>query len=129
MSGPKFQDTVTGMLASSAALTNGAGVIYDGCMTTYSELDALSRRAAAGFAAQGIGPGDRVAFWLPNTPAYLVLYFACVRLGAIAVAVNTRFRSGEVEDVLGRTGAKALIPGQGTGREWACAQCHDRNGM
>ncbi|MEE2688996.1 MAG: AMP-binding protein [Pseudomonadota bacterium] len=109
MSGPKFQDTVTGMLASSAALTNGAGVIYDGCMTTYSELDVLSRRAAAGFAAQGIGPGDRVAFWLPNTPAYLVLYFACVRLGAIAVAVNTRFRSGEVEDVLGRTGAKALI--------------------
>jgi len=88
---------------------NGAGVIYEGRTTTYRELDALSRRAAAGLAVQGIGPGDRVAFWLPNTPAYLVLYFACARLGAIAVAVNTRFRAGEVQDVLGRTGAKALL--------------------
>ena len=98
MSGPKFQNTVTGMLANSAMSRNGAGVIYEGRTTTYRELDALSRRAAAGLAVQGIGPGDRVAFWLPNTPAYLALYFGCARLGAIAVAVNTRFRAGEVED-------------------------------
>ena len=38
-----------------------------------------------------------------------MLYFACAWLGAIAVAVNTRFRASEIEDVLGRTGAKALI--------------------
>ena len=102
-------ETVTTMLSAAAVAENGAGVIYEGRKTTYRELDDLSRRAAAGLASLGIGLGDRVAFWLPNTPAYLVLYFACVRLGAIAVAVNTRFRAGEVEDVLGRTGAKALI--------------------
>ena len=100
-------ETVTTMLSAAAVAENGAGVIYEGRKTTYRELDDLSRRAAAGLAALGIGLGDRVAFWLPNTPAYLVLYFACVRLGAVAVAVNTRFRAGEVEDVLGRTGAKA----------------------
>src|SRR5262249_23814287 len=31
-----------------------------------------------------IGQGDRVALWLPNTPAWLALYFACAWLGAIA---------------------------------------------
>ena len=102
-------ETVTSMLSAAAVAETGAGVIYEGRKTTYRELDDLSRRAAAGLASLGIGLGDRVAFWLPNTPAYLVLYFACVRLGAVAVAVNTRFRAGEVEDVLGRTGAKALI--------------------
>jgi fatty-acyl-CoA synthase len=101
--------TLTAMLAASAAAGNGAGIHYEGRTVTYRDLEAESKRIAAGLAALGIGVGDRVAFWLPNTPAYLTLYFACARLGAITVAVNTRFRASEVEDVLGRTGAKALI--------------------
>lgn len=104
-----FPETVTAMLAAAAKTAKGAGIIYDGQNTPYDALERDSRRAAAGLAALGIGLGDRVAFWLPNTPAYLILYFAVARLGAIAVAVNTRFRAAEVEDVLGRTGAKALI--------------------
>src|SRR4051794_18903032 len=63
-------------------------------------------RAAQGLADLGVGPGDRVALWLPNLPAYPILYFACVRLGAIAVAVNTRYRAVEVADIVGRSGAK-----------------------
>lgn len=75
---------------------------------TYGELHARTGRIAAGLAAQGIAPGDRVAIWLPNSPAWLELSFACARLGAIAVAVNTRFRAAEVEDIVGRSGARAL---------------------
>src|SRR6266852_1153132 len=56
----------------------------------------------------GVGPGDRVALWPPNVPAYPILYFACVRLGAIAVAVNTRYRAVEVADIVARSGAKVL---------------------
>src|SRR5262249_58615233 len=37
-----------------------------------------------------------------------MLYFACARLGAIAVAVNTRYRAVEVTDIIGRSGAKVL---------------------
>jgi len=83
--------------------------IYYGDRTlTYGQLAERSRRAAAGLEKLGIGAGDRVALWLPNTPAWLVLYLACARLGAVAVAVNTRFRSAEVGDILGRAGCKAL---------------------
>src|SRR6476619_373199 len=67
-----------------------------------------SLRAAQGLADLGVGPGDRVALWLPNVPAYPILYFACTRLGAIAVAVHTRFRAVEVADIVGRSGAKVL---------------------
>ena len=76
---------------------------------SFGDLDAESRRVARGLADLGIGEGDRVALWLPNVTAWLACLFACARLGAIAVAVNTRFRSGEVEDILGRSGAKALV--------------------
>jgi len=45
---------------------------------------------------------------MPNLTTYLALFFACARLGAIAVAVNTRFRATEVGDIISRSGAKAL---------------------
>ncbi|PPR60479.1 MAG: hypothetical protein CFH10_01511, partial [Alphaproteobacteria bacterium MarineAlpha4_Bin2] len=48
------------MLSNSAVRKNGAGIIYGGYTTTYRELETLSRRAAAGLAAQGIGRGDRI---------------------------------------------------------------------
>src|SRR5215831_11288300 len=75
---------------------------------SFSELHEQSLRAAQGLADLGVGPGDRVALWLPNLPAYPILYFACVRLGAIAVAVNTRYRAVKVADIVGRSGAKVL---------------------
>ena len=76
---------------------------------TYGELDSEARRLAAGLAALGVGRGDRVALWLPNLPAWLACFFACGRLGAIAVSVNTRFKSSEVGDIVGRSGCKALV--------------------
>jgi fatty-acyl-CoA synthase len=75
---------------------------------SFAELAERSLRVARGLADLGVGPGDRVALWLPNVPAYPLLYFACVRLGAIAVAVNTRYRAVEVADIVGRSGAKVL---------------------
>src|SRR5262245_59347800 len=75
---------------------------------SFAELLDCSARAAQGLSDLGVGPGDRVALWLPNVPAYPILYFACARLGAIAVAVNTRYRAVEVTDIIGRSGAKVL---------------------
>jgi fatty-acyl-CoA synthase len=75
---------------------------------TFAELLDCAARAAQGLADLGVGPGDRVALWLPNVPAYPILYFACARLGAIAVAVNTRYRAVEVADIVGRAGARLL---------------------
>ncbi|KAK6021534.1 hypothetical protein OSTOST_12793 [Ostertagia ostertagi] len=71
---------------------------------SFLELTESARRAAQGLADLGVGPGDRVALWLPNVPAYPILYLACIRLGAIAVAVNTRYRAVEVADIVGRSG-------------------------
>jgi len=82
---------------------------YGATTMTVGELAAASRRVAAGLRGLGIGPGDRVALWLPNVPAWLECFFACARLGAIAVSVNTRFRAHEVEDILGRAGCRALV--------------------
>ncbi len=76
---------------------------------TYAQLLDESRRVASGLATLGVSAGDRVALWLPNVPAWLATFFACAQLGAIAVAVNTRFRSKELADIVGRSGCKVLV--------------------
>ena len=68
-----------------------------------------SARIARALRELGVRPGTRVALWLPNIPAWLAGFFACVRLGAIAVSVNTRFRAHEVGDILHRSGAEVLV--------------------
>ena len=97
------------LLADIAEETPASPAFIHGERTlSFAELLDCAARAAQGLADLGVGPGDRVALWLPNIPAYPILYFACARLGAIAVAVNTRYRAVEVADIVGRSGAKLL---------------------
>src|SRR5258708_33259017 len=97
------------LLADIAEETPDAPALIHGERTlSFAGLLDCAARAAQGLSDLGVGPGDRVALWLPNVPTYPILYFACVRLGAIAVAVNTRYRAVEVADVVGRSGAKVL---------------------
>jgi fatty-acyl-CoA synthase len=70
---------------------------------------------AAQLQALGVKPGDVVAMWLPNSVDYLALIFACARLGALAVHVNTRFRAMEVASLLQKSQAKVLVTQWGFG--------------
>ena len=104
-----MRETLSALLERVAEESGDApALIYGEETWSYADLLDRSRRAAAALAELGIGRGDKVALWLPNAPAWLALYFALGRLGAVAVAVNTRFRALEVADILSRSGAKAL---------------------
>lgn len=76
---------------------------------TWSELGSRSRALAQGFADLGVVAGDRVGIWLPNRAAWLISFLACAQLGAVAVSINTRFKSGEVGDLLYRSASKLLV--------------------
>jgi len=102
-------DNLPRLLADRASATDAVAVIYRERTLTYATLELESRRLAQGLSALGVGPGDRVAIWLPNVPAWLTCFFACARLGAIAVALNTRFRGTEISELLGRTQARILV--------------------
>jgi len=99
--------TLTALLDGAAS---GDGALrYEGRTFRYRDLAARSARIAGALARLGIGRGDRVALWLPNAPAWLEMLFALGRIGAIAVAVNTRFRAVEVADIVGRSRCRALV--------------------
>ncbi len=101
-------ETLFDLLAGSTG-TPADCLVDDGVNITWAELFDKSRALATGFAELGVGAGDRVALWLPNRAAWLLSFFACAQLGAIAVSINTRFRSAEVGDLLDRSGSKLLV--------------------
>jgi fatty-acyl-CoA synthase len=97
--------TLTALLARSAAAHPEAPA-FPGL--SWAQAEAQVRRMAGGLAAAGIGPGDRVAMFLPNRPDFLLLLFALARRGACAVLLNTRFRALEVGNLLARAQPKAI---------------------
>ena len=66
-------------------------------------------RAASGFAALGLKPGDCAALLLRNDFAFLEASLAAVRLGAYAVPINWHFKADEVAYILADCGAKVLV--------------------
>lgn len=76
---------------------------------SYAELDRMAGSAAAWLRGQGIGQGDRVAVWLVNRPEWLALMLGLSRIGAVLVAVNTRYRTAELQHILSASGARMLI--------------------
>ena len=100
--------TLTELLNRRAA-AGGIAIIDRDQPVAATALEHEARRVAQGLHELGVREGDRVALWMPNVPAWLACFFAVARLGAITVAVNTRFRSSEIADIVGRSGAKVLI--------------------
>jgi len=74
---------------------------------TFADLDRMSSAAARHFETVGINRGDCVALHLTNGVDIVVAYFACFKSGAIALPINTRFKSQEIEYVLRHAGAVA----------------------
>jgi len=76
---------------------------------TYAELAEQVRRAAAGLAAHGFGPGDVLALVCPNIPEYAVMFLAALRLGGIVTPVNPLFKRGELRFQLRDSRASLLV--------------------
>ena len=101
-------ETLTALLAARAN-ESGTALIDRGRPVSFHGLADESRRIAQGLRRLGVETGQRVALWLPNVAAWLASFLACAQLGAIAVCVNTRFRSLELADILDRSRSRVLL--------------------
>lgn len=72
----------------------------DGRFLTFRELHTRVEGIAGTLTSHGFGVGDRLALLLPNGPDYIELMHACSMLGVIAVPLNTRLSTKEIDRVL-----------------------------
>src|SRR3712207_320947 len=102
--------TLASILAESAVRhADRTAVVIGDLKISYAQLWGGARQYAAVLRERGIGPGDRVALLLPNTPHFPLAYYGTLALGAVAVPVHALLRAEEIQYVLEDSGAKALV--------------------
>jgi long-chain acyl-CoA synthetase len=102
--------TIASILAESATrFADRTAVVLGDVRLSYAQLWGHARQYAAVLRERGIGPGDKVALLLPNTPHFPLAYYGTLALGAVAVPVHALLKAEEIEYVLSDSGAKALI--------------------
>jgi acyl-CoA synthetase (AMP-forming)/AMP-acid ligase II len=102
--------TIPEMVLSAADRFGDAEAVVDGPLRlSFAEIVDRIRCAAGAFADLGIEKGERVAVWAPNSVEWIIAAFGLLTAGGVLVPVNTRFKADEAGDIIGRSGAKAVL--------------------
>ena len=75
---------------------------------SYAQLGEMVRRATRGLQDIGVGPGTRLGLCLPNTPYYIVLYYAALQAGATVVNYNPLYVERELSHQIGDSGTTVM---------------------
>ena len=76
---------------------------------SFAELEARANGVAATLSDHGVGPGDRVGMYVPNTLQFPESYFGIIKAGGVPVALNLRLAPDTMAYVLSDSGADVLI--------------------
>ncbi len=71
-------------------------VDFLGKVSTWAEIGALADRAAAGLQRLGVVKGARIGLCLPNTPYFIVMYYAILKAGGTVVNFNPLYTEREI---------------------------------
>ena len=84
-------------------------IIDDEGSMTFAELNDATNAVANGLLAMGVRGGDGVAILARNHRWFLIANYACGRVGARIILLNTEFSGPQIRDVSAREGAKVII--------------------
>jgi cyclohexanecarboxylate-CoA ligase len=102
--------SLSDLVDEQAAARPEATFVFDSTLSlTYAGFREAAIRLAAGFAADGIGAGDRVVVQLPNWSELVVTVAALSRIGAVTVPIMPIYRDDEVAYTLRHSGAVAVV--------------------
>lgn len=112
--------TLAEMLASSVRhFGERPYIVAEEQTLTFREFDALACRMANVMAEYGAGKGDPVGLYLPSCPTLAIGYYACQKLGAIAVPMSAMNRDREIRSIVQRTQMRVMLTDRETVRHAA----------
>jgi long-chain acyl-CoA synthetase len=81
----------------------------DGRRFSYGQFEQAVKRAAHLLQSHGVCKGDVVSLLMPNSAEYIIAYFACWQLGALAGPINSLLKEEEITFVLNNSEAKTIL--------------------
>lgn len=115
---PLFDLTLGDWLEKWAAQTpDKEAIVYSDrdLRFTYSQLNERVDSMAKGFLSIGITKGSHVGIWATNVPDWLTILYACAKIGAVCVTVNTNYKQSELEYLCENSDMHTLCITEGTG--------------
>jgi len=82
---------------------------FFGTEITFWQLRLQILRMANALGTEGVKKGDRVGIHLPNSPQFVIAYYAAMHLGAIVVNLNPMYTAEELKALIGNTGISTLF--------------------
>lgn len=76
---------------------------------SYREFDARVNQVANGLLAEGVAADEKVVVHLPNSPAFLITWFALAKIGAVMVPTNTANSAPEMEYMFNFSDATTVV--------------------
>lgn len=95
--------------AAATRWGNRTGWVFEDTRVSFVDMAERSAAVARSLLACDVGKGDLVATWMPSLREFAEIEYACARIGAVVVPINTRFRSFEVSHMLNETEARVLF--------------------
>ena len=107
---PYPEASIYRMFADAAArFPDEPATAFFGKRLSFKELHGQIERFSGVLVSLGVKQGDRVGLLLPNCPQYLIAWYACQRIGAIAVGNNPLYTQRELEHQLADAGIKVMV--------------------
>ena len=107
---PYPKEPLYALLRSAVAgFPDRPALAFFGARMSYATLLKEVERFSAVLAGLGVKKGDRVGMILPNCPEYVIAFFACQRIGAVAVGNNPLYTERELEHQIKDSGARVMI--------------------
>ena len=98
-----------GIAGVAAAEPGRVALVFEGRRITFAALDASANALAHRLAADGVGPGGRVALVMGNRPEFFAVWNAVARLGALMVPVSTRLTAPEMAYIVSDSGSSVVV--------------------
>ncbi len=83
--------------------------IFKGHVITYREMNDLSDRLAAALVDMGVQKGQPVGIFMPNTPQFVMAFYAILKAGGVVVATNPLYTVRELEHQLNDAGVEIML--------------------
>ncbi|PKV82823.1 AMP-binding protein [Streptomyces sp. TLI_146] len=108
-----MSNLATGLRDAAGQYPQRPAISLRGSVLTYADLDELSARAAGGMLARGVRAGDRVGLALLDVPAFAVLHFGALRIGAVVVTGDARSGHRNLRRHFGSVGPQLIFVASG----------------
>jgi long-chain acyl-CoA synthetase len=83
--------------------------IFKGAEISYQEMSQITNELAQALVDLGVKKGDRVGILIPNTPQFVMAYFAVLKAGGIVVATNPQYTGREIVHQANDSGMELMI--------------------